>query len=231
MKWIGDSLNRFTRRPWYEQHEIDLICQNIICEFFLEDASNLVFPISTSDLTVLVEQHTSDLDLSADLSSRGSGIEGVTDFISGSRPRVSIDDGLSISTAIWSDYRLRSTLMHELGHVILHSQLIDLVIVNNTITESRIFDGCSCNNESISNPRKSDWMEWQAYYAAGAFLMPIDHITSVAHKLLNEWRASTPPSIGSKAGTDIIKQVSRAFTVSPSSARVRLLQLDLLKSA
>jgi hypothetical protein len=63
----------------------------------------------------------------------------------------------------------------------------------------------------------SDWMEWQAAYAAGAFLMP----ASLVRKLISE---------AGQAGTDeLIERVSGTFEVSQEAARVRLVKLGVIQ--
>ncbi len=231
MKWISDSLNRFSQRPWYEQEEIDKLCQDIICDFLRSRNCEIAFPVSTSDLTVLVEQHTSDLDHAADLSMRGSGVEGVTDFVIGAKPVVLIDEKLSMSDDLWAQYRFRSTMMHEFGHVIFHDALVPLVLDTVVFNETNLTRSCSCNETSMSLPQHVDWMEWQASYAASAFLMPVDSLLSLTNKLLKEWRAKGRMCVQSPTGKDIISQVKKTFCVSPSAAKVRLLQLEVLSEA
>jgi len=231
MKWVYDSLNRFSQRPWYEREEMDKLCQNIIYDFLRSRNCEIVFPISTGDLTVLVEQHTSDLDHAADLSMRGPGIEGVTDFVIGAKPVVLIDKKLSMSDDLWAQYRFRSTMMHEFGHVIFHNALVPLVLDTVVLNEVNLPRSCSCNETSMLLPQHVDWMEWQASYAASAFLMPVDSLLSLTNKLLKEWRAKERMCVQSRVGKDIISQVKKAFLVSPSAAKVRLLQLEVLSEA
>lgn len=231
MKWISDSLNRFSQRPWYEREEIDKLCQNIIYDFIRSRNCEIVFPVSTRDLTVLVEQHTSDLDHAADLSMRGPGIEGVTDFVTGSKPVVLIDEKLSMSDDLWAKYRFRGTMMHEFGHVIFHDALVPLILDPIVLNEAHLTRSCSCNETSMLLPQHVDWMEWQASYAASAFLMPVDSLLGLTEKLLKQWRAKGRVCVQSPAGKDIISQVKKAFLVSPSAAKVRLLQLEVLSEA
>ena len=48
------------------------------------------YPILTDDLTVMIEQDVSDLDLSANLSAEGRGIEGISEFHRRKKPSVRI---------------------------------------------------------------------------------------------------------------------------------------------
>lgn len=117
MKWIADNTGRLPKRPYYEAVEIEHRCETIIQEFCTRRHGRVSFPLDTNDLTVLIEEHA-DLDSMADLSDEGADVEGLTQF--GPKPLV------RISSTLWEPYRenrLRTTLTHELGHVIFHNSL------------------------------------------------------------------------------------------------------------
>src|SRR5437773_3390031 len=95
MKYVPDRSGRFQRRPHYEPRELDDECEHIIGEFLRRKYGCIKFPITTDDLTCLVEQDADDLDLYADLSNEGPDIQGVTDFYPKGKPRVRIARELS----------------------------------------------------------------------------------------------------------------------------------------
>ena len=77
MKWVRDNTRRFQRRPYYAQQEIDVQCEDVVARFFKGKGGTPSYPISTDDLTVMIEQDVSSLDLYAiwqlrDATSRGS---------------------------------------------------------------------------------------------------------------------------------------------------------------
>src|SRR5438128_401156 len=119
MKWVDDRTQRFGRRPHYEPRELDELCEGIVEKFLCQRHGNIAFPIGTDDLTVLIEQFAVNLDLYADLTEEGLDVEGVTNFISGQRPRVRISRGLSLRPGL--ENRLRTTLTHEFAHVHFHN--------------------------------------------------------------------------------------------------------------
>src|ERR687895_1223364 len=110
MRWERDATGRFPRGPHYEPHELDAACDDLL--------KTQQLPLSTDALTVLIEQRATDLDLYADLSAEGADVEAVTDFVPGQRPRVRISERLS--TDARRGHRLRTTLAHELAHVVFH---------------------------------------------------------------------------------------------------------------
>ena len=121
MRYVRDTTGRFDQRPHYEMSELDEECEYIITSFMQELHGRLILPISTDDLTKLIERDAADLDLYADLSDEGPDVEGTTYFQPGQKPTVRIASELSESSR--SEHRLRTTLTHEYGHVKFHAPL------------------------------------------------------------------------------------------------------------
>jgi Zn-dependent peptidase ImmA (M78 family) len=180
--------------------------------------------MSTNDLIILVEQHVEDLDLYADLSNEGHSVEGVTEFVSGRKPKVRIACELQDPKR---ENRLRSTLAHELGHSVFHNGL-DVYLRNPKFTNSPDNRMSYCHLPRDSGQSRVDWMEWQAAYASGAFLMPFTSLRRIAHKFLSDTGLISSPVLGSLESVWLISRVQKAFQVSTDAARVRLLQVDFL---
>lgn len=226
MKWVRDSTGRFPQRPYYEALELDYECENLISSFLIEKYGKIEYPFSTNDLTILIEQKTSELDIYADLSNEGNNVEGMTIFSRNSLPRVLISNFLSTSNNLAN--RLRTTLTHELGHVIFHNfiwsfeqpSLFKAISDNLTIR---------CNRETILNARDVDWLEWQAGYVSGAFLMPLSSVKDIVRQINLETNTFGKVSVSSDIGQRTITQIQSVFQVSEDAARVRLLKLDYLQ--
>lgn len=124
MKLTSDPSGRFDRRPHYEPYELDDLCEQLIEGFLQERYRRVEYPISTEDLTLLIERDIDDYDSAADLSDLGEDVEGVTDFFLKKKPRV------RIAAHLWDhpsrENRLRTTLTHEFGHVRLHNYLYQM---------------------------------------------------------------------------------------------------------
>jgi hypothetical protein len=115
VRWLRDASGRFPRRPHYEPAELDSLCADLLSQ--LRQARPATREaLSTDDLTVLIEQHAADLDLYAELPPE---LDAVTDFARDARPRVRVAARLSAHAR--HAYRLRTTLAHELAHVVLHN--------------------------------------------------------------------------------------------------------------
>jgi Zn-dependent peptidase ImmA (M78 family) len=121
MKWVIDKTGRFGWRPFYESAELDAECEQIVTDFLIQKYGAIRFPLTTDDLSVMLERDTSDLDLFADLSLDGEDVEGTTDFFPHKKPVVKIAQELSLDSARY--LRLRTTLAHEYGHVRFHNFL------------------------------------------------------------------------------------------------------------
>ena len=239
MKWIPDRTGRFAQRPYYDEQELDAECETLVSDFLFDRHKRVEWPIRTDDLTVLIERLATDLDLYADLTSLGSEVEGVTTFARGVRPSVKISRTLSEAGNL--ENRVRTTLTHELGHVHFHSCLFDpddempdLLGAGRphgrqTAGQGRAEAANSthshqCRRETILDARETDWMEWQAGYACGAFLMP----RSVLRKLVKDFgrgRSGLSPIVdGTEEGGTLVREVAQRFGVSTEAARIRLLK-------
>jgi Zn-dependent peptidase ImmA (M78 family) len=150
MKWVVDTTGRFGWRPYYTREELDNECEQIAADFLVNKHGAIRFPISTDDLSVLVERDTSDLDLFADLSDDGDDVEGTTDFFPHKKPVVKIAQELSLENS--RRMRLRTTLAHEYGHVRFHNFLWGLNPPQKPTTN--IMKKLSSQRETISRLRK-----------------------------------------------------------------------------
>jgi Zn-dependent peptidase ImmA (M78 family) len=230
LRWVPDRTGRFAKRPHYDPAELDSTCEAVLNGFLLRRNRAVTFPVATDDLIVLLEHETEDLDIYADLSGKGSDIEGVTSFQRSGKPRVQI--ARALTEEAHAIHRFRTTATHELGHVIFHS-----VLWHTEGHPSSLFpeydvevhaDSPECKRGALQPLSRVDWMEWQAGYACGAFLMPANPL----HQLVAGWRAdanaSASPWVDSEEGRQLIQLVARSFEVSRQAASVRLDQLKLV---
>lgn len=227
MRWVPDPTGRFPKRPYYEEGELDRLCEQAISDFLVDRYGKVLLPIPTDDLTVLIERDAEDLDLYADLSGEGGEAQGVTHFFPGMKPRVKI--AKEISEQEHRENRLRTTLAHEYGHVKCHAPLYDMEAPPSLFPE--LYEqrpAPKCHRDTILGARTNDWLEWQAGYTSGALLMPLTHLDRLVRDVQIELQIYGPSSVGSPKGREVIRRVARAFAVSRDAARVRLEQLGYL---
>ena len=243
MRMIRDRTGRFRERPFYENTELDADCERLVCDFLRRTHGDVGWPLSTDNLTKLVEENVEDLDLYADLSGMGGKVEGVTHFFRDRPPRVQISRDLSENPR--NANRLRTTLTHELGHVRFHGFLFQLgksefgdlfsagmhVHGGPAAAPGQSCQSQQCRRETIVDAREVDWLEWQAGYACGAFLMPISALRAVVRTFVSEHRLQQAVMIDTSQAQCLIEAVAGRFAVSEDAARTRLLKLKFLVPA
>ena len=228
MRYVRDLTGRFAERPHYEHTELDVTFERLIVEFLKLRHGKVEFPVSTDDLTVLIERDTGDLDAYADLTSYGRGVEGVTEFRPGKKPIVKISQHLGSSES--RENRFRTTLTHEFGHVHLHGYLFETIGGGG----GDLFDRgakpgvIACKRENMIQSAKSDWMEWQAGYACGALLMPASRVRHVADSYRKDAGIYGSVLASGAQGQIMIDLIVERFQVSRDAARVRLNVLGFL---
>ena len=84
----------------------------------------------------------------------------------------------------------------------------------------------SCNRGTIINAMSQDWMEWQAGYASGAYLIPRTAVVGLFGEPGGRWLDQA-----SVEGVEMIERVTAEFGVSDAAARVRLEQMKYLLPA
>jgi hypothetical protein len=228
MKWVRDNTRRFQRRPYYAQQEIDVQCEDIVARFLKNKGGSPSYPISTDDLTVMIEQDVSDLDLYANLSAEGRDIEGVCEFHRGSKPSVRIARYLLERPS--GENRFRSTLAHEYGHVVFHNFLWMIDSNGSTLNASRRRSP-RCQRTRIVLAPQSDWMEWLAGYAGGAPLMPITHLKELVADSLHEWGLLRRVEADTNHHKKLLGRIAEAFAVSKDAAKTRLHKLGYVTPA
>lgn len=230
MKWVKDRTGRFARRPHYLPAELDDECEHLVTSFLKSRYGSAVYPITTDDLTVLIESLTEDLDLYSDLANEGGEIEGVTDFTPHRLPKVRISKRLTEDNRMSN--RLRTTLTHELGHVHFHTFLFDCEQSGDLFDAQPTLRSNKCTRATILQAAQTDWMEWQAGYACGAFLMPGTALGSTIRGFLQLRQLSVARfGLASAEGQDLIQVIRDAYEVSHDAARVRLQQRGNLVGA
>ncbi len=224
MKWVRDRTRRFEWRPYYAQDEIDVHCEDAVRRFFSDSDRPVSYPLSTDDLTVLIERSVAELDLYANLASEGRDVEGVTEFHSKAKPSVRIAKYLSEQPA--RQNRLRSTLAHEYGHVAFHGFLWSMEPWTAPSRSKRSKAMAPrCRRARIVAAPQTDWIEWQAGYASGALLMPATVVGDIVTDAFAEWGVARWVQAGSDRHSDLVGRIAAKFAVSKDAAAMRVLKL------
>lgn len=220
--WTQDRTGRFRERPHYRPEELDQECERTIVDFLGRHRGKIEFPLSTDDLTILIEHHVKDLDLYADLSPEGGDVEGVTQMAIGRRPSIAISEKLSSDDRRAN--RLRTTLAHELGHAKLHDPVFQAEFASDDLLAQRA-SRIVCKRETMLDAPQVDWMEWQAGYASGAYLMPRSSVHDLLRPVVTSSGRLPPFHAGEEQATALVSLVASRYAVSREAANVRLIKL------
>ena len=222
MKWVRDRSRRFEQRPFYTQDELNLQCEEIVKDFLKSKNGFIMYPITTDDLTVMIERDAAELDLYANLTDEGSGVEGVTEFRRRRKPSVRIAKYLSGAPS--RENRLRSTLAHEYAHVVFHGFLWALESGSRKPGHAQSYYR-RCRRTRVVLSPYNDWMEWQAGYAAGALLMPITPLREIVESSLGEWGVGKFVRSHTDYYSELVQRIAATFSVSKDAAGVRIMKL------
>lgn len=223
VRWTSDPTERFPKRPYYEIDELEHECDALIAAFFRARHTPVTYPISTNDLTLLVESEANSLDLYAELD---EDVDGQTDFSLNSKPVVQIAKALSEQA--YRENRLRTTLTHELAHIRFHAPLFVAKAMQPRLFDDDFNVATRCHRNTIIGASTADWLEWQAGYSSAAMLMPRHQVSVLVQEVIVEMDLPNPIAIGSVAGIHLMTKIRRAFLVSQEAAQVRLCQLGHL---
>lgn len=201
---------RMSGRIWYEDSEMEAMCD--------EALSGAGWPREENgkaiDIDRVVSKHLAIEPVLVDLP---EGILGQTKFKPGGAATIDISRTLADEAAEsrrGSVHRYRTTLAHEVAHVLFHSCLfIDQGPDLFSGGESQPVSLCRGNSVARFAPNM-DWREIQANRGMANLLMP-------RGELVKELR-----TMGSVPREEIIKHISKTYLVSEEAAKYRLEKLS-----
>jgi hypothetical protein len=118
-RFIPDRVGGLSWRPYKTEGEIEAECEHLLrTHLHVDPQESLPIPMSTDNLTCLIEAAAERLDLYAEMA---ADVEGLTEIARDRRPFVRINRLLS--AASYRANRLRSTLAHECYHLYFHAPL------------------------------------------------------------------------------------------------------------
>ena len=193
------------------------------------------------DVEALVETHLGlSLDVGAVLD---ADVLGVTEFVPGRRPKISINRDLTGSALPGEDAtfgligRWRATVAHEASHVVLHRVLFEVDQRQNSLFQSLERSDqpdhlMRCLKRDVSfQDGPSDWKEVQANMGMAALLMPKPVVVAAFDQEAERLKATERPiAQGSSRHEWLVGRLARRFTVSKQAARIRLTTLHGVRS-
>lgn len=218
------------RRPIYKDSEIDDIAMNFLAEKYSE---YLLHP-QPVDIERIIEHEGYNLQ---EVSFVQRGILGATIFkdtifkfvdSETGRPYESLVKAISVLYDEYeekkSEVRFRTTLAHELGHIVLHK---------NYYVES---DNMLCRIEEIEQIgykeliTRKDWEEHQANYFAACILIPKDMLINVVFQAVKNYECPIPSKMKYMSLDEqdkLIKRISNIFNTSYQMTKIRFEKIFL----
>ncbi|WP_316844981.1 ImmA/IrrE family metallo-endopeptidase [Pedobacter psychrodurus] len=152
-------------------------------------------------------------------------------FLDGSLGKILFDQKtIQISSELKGNvFKWRFTLAHEIGHLILHQKILEGVPVQSESEQT-----VSVGEEFTVGQNKR--IEFQANLFAGRLLMPDVFLERIilkyffANQIHRAYLLQDRQPVNQKLVAGLINQVSETFGVSFGVARIRLLQMDVIRT-
>jgi Zn-dependent peptidase ImmA (M78 family) len=221
MKRIPTSNGPFPIRLYYPEEEIEEICSNALADTDL--LPNKPGPIRI-DRFIDRKFHAQIIYESLD-----KGVLGFTEFSPKGVEAVHIAEPTG-DLYVQEDRRINSTLAHEAGHCLMHTQLFvehfaDFSPFDNhpDVTQTRIL----CREEQPNMQTKQreyagEWWEYQANRAIGALLMPKQLFLAFMQTFLDLANTHTFSGLPIRLQREAIESASHLFDVNQIVVRIRL---------
>ena len=228
MRMLKTDVGPFAERPFYEQKEIESITA-------MELRSVELLPRRPSPIRVdrFLEKR---FGLAEDYADLPAGILGYTQFGSQGAEAVMISRSLEEEGGVVAKRRIRTTLAHEAGHILLHAHLF---VIGDSRESARPFSDefdardrsilCRDSNIEVAGGLTGGydgrWWEYQANQAMGALLLPKALVLKALDGLLVTAGVMGIPRLDASERLTASESLSTTFDVNPVVARHRLDQL------
>ncbi len=224
MKTLRATSGPFKERPHYELREIELICRDELDTVGLLPGDPCPIRIDR-----FIEKRFGVVPEYEDLS---SGVLGYTRFGARGAERIVLSMALSEEGTAASERRVRTTLAHEAGHILLHGHLFMLGESPKSLFEEDA-DGdptrILCRNEAVTGLQAKGqrlydrrWWEYQANRAIGALLLPKPLVAKCLDGLLVHRGSLGLKALDESRREEAARILAETFNVNPVVARLRL---------
>ena len=222
MRTVKATRGPFARRPYFDNAEMESMCL---------DALSSVGLLPSRPEPIRIDRFVEKrFDISVDYASLPEGVLGFTEFGSDGPKAVYVAEKLESNRNQPAQRRVRSTIAHEAGHCLFHSQLFTAP------EEPSLFPSQSgseppkvlCRDEAIERQGSGydgQWWEFQANAGMGHLLMPRPLVLSVVKPFLVRVGALGVDVLLAMDRSSAIEQLVKVFDVNPAVARIQLSSL------
>lgn len=225
MKTYRSLKGPFLERPYFEQDEIESLCQEELSKVAL-------LPLNPEPIRIerFIEKRFGITPLYEELP---QGVLGFTRFTTKGVESVVISRSLSDEENKTAARRINTTLAHEAGHCLLHTQLFVLGSQPERLFGDE-YDANApkilCRDEATNRTQRprydGRWWEFQANQTIGALLLPKGLVEkALAVSILEPVGSFGLLQIKSAMRQKAADVLSKTFDVNPAVAKIRLDQL------
>lgn len=212
----------FSERPHFDSAEIDRLCIE-------ELRGHGLYPASPSPVRIdrFVEKRFGVCPTYEELP---EGVLGYTKFSKTGVAGIVVSAVLDAGPGKVAERRVRTTLAHEAGHGLLHTQLFDL-----DEKPLRLFDSDSysdhqilCRDVQEEEPKRAydgRWWEFQANRAIGGLLCPQPLVREALKPFLIAIGSLGALALDNSRREEAARELADVFNVNPVVTRIRILEL------
>ena len=227
MKTFRTNTGPFEERPFFEEEELEAIGREALCSVSL-------LPQTPAPVRIdrFIEKRFGVVPSYENI---GRGVLGYTKFGADGAMEVVISRALSEEGSPSAERRERSTLAHEAGHILLHSQLFALrpSVKSPTLFEDDVNllqKTVLCRDQDSGSAYDGRWWEYQANQMIGLLLLP----RAVVFDALDDLTVTSALGLRSLDETQrevAARRLADMFDVNPAVARRRIERLFRSSSA
>lgn len=209
MRERRDPAGRMPYRLWYEAAEIDAIMEDELRRSGIARIGD-----GAVDVDAFIENY---LRITPEFVALPRGVQGATDFFPSGSVKMRISATLAEradSDGAGAEHLMRTTLAHEVSHVLLHRVLF--------LQQSESLFGDQASRQELCRDIRpigpgytGEWWEWQANRGMGALLLPRSEIIEIA----GPWTAAA------LRDGQLVQIIARRYQVSTQAVCFRLEQI------
>lgn len=219
MKTYKAKSGIFDERVWYEHTEMENICL---------DALRSVDLLPPTPSPIRIDRFLKKkFGVDAEYIALPDGVLGFTEFGENGVERIVIAQSLDLDTSVSSERRIHTTMAHEAGHGLFHSQLFyfkGATLFEEMRENPKIMCRDELRNVFNGNNYNNEWWEYQANVAIGALLLP----RPLAEEVLEPFTISSGllmKSLDENKFNNAVSVLADTFDVNAAVARIRVREI------